>query len=145
MCSIYIIMTQFFLMTQFLQKIFTQQWQWFVEIIYSLYIPFLKKYWKAILKKMRSAIVFLTLLVFTPLEGKYIEISIQVWFYYVICIKFWMTQKFYIIMNFIGYSKLCHHCVLGHTNIIYVQKHIIFYIHNLRLFFSLCISFRERI
>ena len=51
--------------------------------------------------------------------------------------------QFYIIMNFIGYSKLCHHCVLEYTNIIYVQKHIIFYIHNLRLFFSLCISFRE--
>ena len=92
---------------------------------------------------MKNAIVFLTLLIFTPLEGKHNVIIIQVWFYYVICIKFWMTQNVYIKMNFNGYSKLCHHCVLWHTNIIHVQKHIIFYIHNLRLFFSLCLSFRE--
>ena len=83
------------------------------------YIPFLKKYWKEILKKMRSAIVFLTLLVCTPLKGKYIVISIQV------CI--------YIMLNFIDYSKLCHHCVLGHTNeiksliICYLKCHFIWF------------------
>ena len=83
------------------------------------YIPFLKKYWKAILKKMRSAIVFLTLLVCTPLKGKYIVISIQV------CI--------YIMLNYIDYSKLCHHCVLGHTNeikslfICYLKCHFIWF------------------